>query len=465
MSQLNVLLVVYAFPPAGGVGVLRAASLARYLPLSDIRLDVLTTRNPSSVGQDVSLLREIPADVTIHRTLSVDLPFGIKKRLKTIITGARPPAAKAACKEPKSDSHPLKRAIQDILLPDPQVLWLPIVTRAARRIVRERKIDVVVITGSPYSTFLLAPKLRRPFPQLSIVLDFRDEWLSTSFDAASFSFSRSGRARTFAVRAEAEAVASATAVVAVTRAARRAIRSRYPHEHEEKFQHIPNGYDATRLSLSRTAQKSIGRGKITVAYVGTVYTSTEPTTLVEALKSLPGEIKSQLLVRFIGHVEELRYRQALLELGEMVELVGYMPQRQALEALNSADYALLVTHDPLNVSAKFYDYLGGRKPILACVPPQSDARCLLEELNAGWWAGNHDVQAIRQMFIDAVERRGSLSDSFQPASEKIARYERAVIAGDYANFLHSLATAHSTSAAAGKMRPVPGRRLLPNTHI
>src|SRR5277367_5406130 len=78
MSLLNVLLVVYAFPPAGGVGVLRAASLARYFPAEGIKLDVLTTRNPSSVGTDHSLLRELPPEVNIHRTITLDLPFGIK---------------------------------------------------------------------------------------------------------------------------------------------------------------------------------------------------------------------------------------------------------------------------------------------------------------------------------------------------------------------------------------------------
>ena len=54
MSLLNVLLVTYSFPPAGGVGVLRAASLARYFPAEGIRLDVLTTRNASAVGSDPS---------------------------------------------------------------------------------------------------------------------------------------------------------------------------------------------------------------------------------------------------------------------------------------------------------------------------------------------------------------------------------------------------------------------------
>jgi hypothetical protein len=75
MSDLNVLLVSYSFPPAGGTGVMRAASLARHLPAEKIRLDVLTTRNASAVGTDSSLLKEIPNEVSIHRTITL-LPLG-----------------------------------------------------------------------------------------------------------------------------------------------------------------------------------------------------------------------------------------------------------------------------------------------------------------------------------------------------------------------------------------------------
>ena len=96
MTVLNVLLVTYSFPPAGGVGVLRAASLARYLPAEGIQLDVLTTRNASAVGTDSSLLNEIPAGVNIHRTITLDLPFGVKKWIKERITGAKPPASRPA---------------------------------------------------------------------------------------------------------------------------------------------------------------------------------------------------------------------------------------------------------------------------------------------------------------------------------------------------------------------------------
>src|SRR3974377_1088342 len=95
MSPLKVLLVVYSFPPAGGVGTLRAASLARYFPAENIQLDVLTTRNPSSLRTDLQIRTEIPPEVPIHRPVTLDLPFGIKKRVKRLLTGAKPPTAQA----------------------------------------------------------------------------------------------------------------------------------------------------------------------------------------------------------------------------------------------------------------------------------------------------------------------------------------------------------------------------------
>jgi glycosyltransferase involved in cell wall biosynthesis len=439
MSDLNVLLVVYAFPPAGGVGVLRAASLARYLPAEGIRLDVLTTRNPSSVGMDLSLLREIPPEVMIHRTITLDLPFSIKKRLKRLVTGARPPLTHTDGSAAAGKPNLLKRALQDLLLPDPQVTWLPVLTRAARRIVRERKIDLVLITGAPYSNYLLAERLRKSFPKLAIVLDFRDEWLSTSFEAASFQFSRSERARSFAIQAEAGAVASATAVVAVTEAARREIRARYLHDPESKFQLIPNGFDSTRLHRPVSLPDPRPSGKIVVTYIGTVYTSTEPAMLVQALQSLPPEVKSCFKFRFIGHIEEPRYHDALLQLGDMVELKGYLPQHEALAALNETDYVLLITHDRLNISAKFYDYIGAGKPILGCIHPQSDVRRLLEDLRAGWWVDSRDLEAIRRLFMDVAAAGNSRLASFRPDLEKIARYERKVLAQRYAALLYLIA--------------------------
>jgi glycosyltransferase involved in cell wall biosynthesis len=295
------------------------------------------------------------------------------------------------------------------------------------------------------------------FPHLPIVLDFRDEWLSTSFGVASFQFNRSERARRFAVEAEAKAVSSATAVVAVTDAARREIRSRYPNDPDSKFHHIPNGFDATRLPTSKNAPAPSNGERIIVTYVGSVYSSTEPTTFVQALQSLPAEVKSRFKVRFIGRIEEPGYRASLLGLGDMVELRGYVPQREALAAMNETDYALLISHDRLNVSAKFYDYIGACKPILGCVHPDGDIRKMLEQLRAGWWADSHDVEGIRQLFLDAAARGKAPFSDYQPDIEKIAQYERRVLAHRYADLLHSIAGRHKVLSQQEPVAEVSGR--------
>ena len=436
MSFLNVLLVTYSFPPAGGVGVLRAASLARYLPSEEIQLDVLTTRNASAVGTDSSLLETIPAEVSIHRTITLDLPFGLKKAIKRLISGGKSPAGTVSAAGSPGKPNLLKQILGDNLLPDPQVTWLPILARAARRIVRERNIDLVLITVPPFSSVLLVEKLRKEFPRLPIVVDFRDEWLSTTIDLVSFS--KTQRAIAVAKDAERRAATNATAVVAVSEAARREIRARYPQEPDSKFQLIPNGWDATKVQVSRLPAASRDGGAIVITYLGSIYGSTEPTSLVQALQSLPHEVRSQFKFRFIGRIEEPRYRANLLELGEIVELKGFVPQHEALAAMNETDYALLISHDRLNISAKFYDYIGAGKPILGCVHPDGDVRALLEELQAGWWAGSHDVEGIRQLLLDVAARGKAPFREFQPDTEKIAQYERQVLARRYAGLLHSI---------------------------
>lgn len=431
---MNLLLISFSFPPAGGVGVLRALSLAKYLPESDVRVDVLTARNAPAVGKDMSLLRQIPAEVMVHRSWTLDLPFWLRKSVKKAVTGGKAKAAPAAAQQSKRGGNPLKQFIGNLLLPDPQVGWLPFALPAAERIIRERKIDVVVITVPPFSSVRLATRLRKKFPALPIVVDFRDEWLTTTLDLVSFN--SNSKARMVAHKAEAEAVRDSSAVVLVTEAAKRELQGRYPGVPEEKFVCIPNGYDTPPPTAESAGSASRNTAqRMVLTYTGTVYGSTAPGSFVEAVKGLPESVQSRLLVRFIGHIETPAYREQLLSLGEMVELKGFVPQAEALAAIRETDYLLLITHDRINVAAKFYDYLGGGKPILGAVHRDGDVRRLLEETRAGRWADVDDPVAIRQMLMDAV---GGAGAEPAPDYEQIAAYHRRPLTARYAALLGEL---------------------------
>lgn len=439
---MNVLLITFSFPPAGGVGVLRALSLAKYLPGNDIRVDVLTARNAPAVGKDNSLLRQVPESVTVHRTWTLDLPFWLRKSVKKVVSGGGRVGATTQTAG-KRRGNPLKRLIGNLLLPDPQVGWLPFALPAAKRLIRERKIDLVLITVPPFSSVKLVPRLRKIFPALPIVVDFRDEWLSTTINLVSFN--NNERARTVAHKAEAEAVRDATAVVMVTEAARQELRGRYPGQPADKFHCVPNGFDITPPSPVTVSEAAPGgsQRKTILTYIGTVYGSTDPGNFINAVKGLPEAVRSRLKVRFIGHIETPAYRESLLSLGDMVELKGFVPQAEALKAIQDTTYLLLITHDRINVAAKLYDYLGGGKPILGAVHRDGDVRRLLEETGAGWWADVDDVEAIRRLLIEAVERQDTLAQAFRPDLHRIASYHRRPLAQRYAALLRETAGAPS----------------------
>jgi glycosyltransferase involved in cell wall biosynthesis len=409
--------------------VLRALSLAKYLPESGIRVDVMTARNAAAVGKDSSLLEQVPKSVTVHRTWTLDLPFGLRKAVKKIVSG-RGAAGGGTASTSGGTGNPVKQFVGNLLLPDPQVGWLPFALPAARRIIRERKIDAVVVTVPPFSSVRLVTRLRRIFPELPIVLDFRDEWLATTLDLVSFNSNQ--RARNVAHKAEAEAVRDASAIVMVTEAARRELMKRYPGVKAGKFHCIENGFDRDYSAESGAGLVDAGSGKTVLTYIGTVYGSTDPRSVVEAVLGLPAEIRAQLRLRFIGHIESGVYREALHSLGETVELKGFVPQVEALRAIEDTTYLLLITHDRINVAAKFYDYLGGGKPILGAVHRDGDVRRMLEETRAGWWADVDDVRAIQLMLIEAVERRGRLREEFRPDRERVAGYHRRPLAARYA---------------------------------
>ena len=270
---MNVLLITFSFPPAGGVGVMRALSLAKYLPQCGVNVDVLTARNAPAVIRDEALLAQVPDSVRVHRTWTLDLPFALRKGIKKLLQreGGKAPAQSRTSATP-TRPNALKTLVANLLLPDPQIGWLPFASRAAARIVRKRSIDAVIITVPPFSSVMLAKGLRKRFPHLPIVLDFRDEWLNTTLHLVSLN--ANPRARAIAERTEREAVEAATAVVAVTESARDAIRARYPSQPDAKFVTISNGFDGSMpAALLQHARTPSGK-RVVLTYLGTVYGST-----------------------------------------------------------------------------------------------------------------------------------------------------------------------------------------------
>ena len=77
----KILLITYAFPPVGGIMVQRILSLAKYLPAQGFEVHVLTPRNPATPVFDHELLKQVPAEVVVHRSFTPEPPFYLRKKI------------------------------------------------------------------------------------------------------------------------------------------------------------------------------------------------------------------------------------------------------------------------------------------------------------------------------------------------------------------------------------------------
>ncbi len=426
MADARVLLIAYWFPPAGGIAVQRALSLARYLPQHGCQVHVLAPRNPPSPVIDPALLRQVPPEVTMHRAWTPMPPANLRKKLWGFISRPKPASAPKArvSTAAKGKGGVLSGLVQRLLCPDPEVVWVPFAARRARQIVKKHKIDTVIITAPPFSAFLIGIALKRQFPKLRLLSDFRDEWLR--FFLSTFEFQKNAYLRQRAEAIERDIVEASSAVVTVTPSLVEELRKRYSSQPPEKFICIPNGYDPAAFAgfHSRAHEGS----KIVVTYAGTVYSTTSPRCYFEALDSLPEDLRSRVETRFVGRIAD--DQKPLLSSRAGVKLLGYVPQAEALRCMEETDYLLLTMSDPTATTGKIYEYLATGKPIVAFSPLDGEVAHTLQETGGGWCIDPADSEATRSCVEQMAT--GKLIESFQPNLDAIRRYERPRLAGEFA---------------------------------
>jgi glycosyltransferase involved in cell wall biosynthesis len=448
MPRKRLLIISYLFPPAGGVGVQRALNFAKYLPDCGYDVHVLSATNAAVPNRDPELLRQLPDSVVIHGSFTPEIPFGIRQAAWRLLSGsrkaARPGGAKEAGQEKPTASPQQKRGlrglvqrvIRRVLCPEPEILWVPFALRQARRIVRRHNIDVVLVTAPPFSAFLVGTALKKEFPHLKLISDFRDAWFG--FYLSNFDYQSSEPTQRRAAEIEREAVETSDLVVAVTRSTITDIRNRYPEQPDSKFVVVHNGYDPQAFAGFQPAPPD--PAKLVVLHVGTVYGASSARTYVDALESLPEEIRSRVETRFIGRVTS-EEEAHLVGRNVQVSLTGFLPHKQALRSMEEADYLLLIMNDPVTLPGKLFEYLATGKPIIALAPRGSEVEELIRSTGAGFCAPAGDPHALSQMLHTAFDR--DLRDHKEHAARRpdwtsIRKFERPRLARKLHDFVAGL---------------------------
>jgi len=421
MPRDRVLLISYLFPPSGGVGVPRAVSYARYLPLHHCEVFVLTARYPATPLYDYDLLKTVPPETKVIRAFNPEIPYGIRDRFwKRVIAGEQEPDRARAASGGGVKSV-VKRTIQRAFCPDVQVVWTPFAIRAARRIVERHKITTVLVNLPPFSCLKIAVAVKRRFPGVKLILEFRDEWIENYF--AQYDTAATDYKLALARKLERDSVECADFVNAVTRAQLAQIRRRYPEQPDRKFLYAPNGYDPT--VYANLQSRAAPGGKMVVTHFGTVYANATARPIVnylDAVDGLPDQIRSRVETWLIGRVS--REAAAFVESRRhSVRQFGFMSKEAARPYLEETSYNLIVSGNPTTHGGKLFDYLGTGKPILALCPVDGEMAQIIRETRTGWCVNPDDLAAIRQLLISSFDRLEHAATDWNPDQEAIRQYE------------------------------------------
>jgi len=359
MSELKALIVSYVFPPAGGAGVQRVLKLVKYLPQAGVRPAVLTARDPSVPLADPSLLSDVPVGTEVVRARTFEPRYAAKRVAWQSAAGTEPSA-----------SQRVRRAAvalgRRLLVPDPQVLWLPAAQLAlARRLTQKQPDDVLFISGPPFSQFLLA-LLARLRPGTAVVLDYRDEWTMTS---SAYEMSAESRLNE---RLERAVLRHAHAITTATEHFRAALLARFPRLDPERVHTIPNGYDPDDFPTNLPGPSG---KRLRLTYSGTVFRLTSAAGLLAGLRLLharDAELARLLEVRFVGRIvdTEAKHFEGSEALG--VSRLGYVEHARAIGHLAESHAALCILDHVEGVEriypAKIFEIMRVGRPCLALTP-------------------------------------------------------------------------------------------------
>ncbi len=413
----KVLVIAYYFPPMGLSGVQRTLKFVKYLPEYGWQPTVLTVTPTGYFAQDYSLLDEIhPQKVTVERVGSLDPNRFFRK--------------KGVVKMPSERWRKILTFISDtFFIPDNKIGWKKKAFAAASKLFEEQRYDVIFATAPPFTDLLIGAALAKKFKK-PLVVDYRDPWL-----AYPTKYYPTPLHRWKNYRLEKDVLKTASRIITTNRRVKELILKRYKFLEYHDVTILPQGYDPADFLQDKLPVPP--KKKMRITHAGIFYGDRTPAHFLKALKKVFAEhsaLKGQIEATFIGIFQD-EYLNMIRDMGleESVTVTGYLDHRPCVQHIMSADVLWLMLNNDKQSPGKFYEYLGARKPILACVP-DGFIRQTLKEAEGGVIVDPADVDGIAAAIVEYHHQ--FVSNTLpRPKEEIVTKYDRVVLTNELSKIL------------------------------
>lgn len=416
MKQKRILIITYYWPPSGGPGVQRWLKFVKYLPEFGWKPTIFIPENPSYPIVDETLEEEVSKDLEIIKT-KIWEPYQIAE-----FFGKDNKKFKAGQFDVgKNQSWKSKLSIWvrgNFFIPDARVFWVKPSVEFLKKYLKENHFDAFVTTGPPHSLHLIGLELKKEFPNLKWIADFRDPWTEISY-YKHLKLTKSSDKKHRNLEAQVFKTADITLATSFTDA------ENFRKKGANSFC-ITNGFDedaSTPLSITtqnpQTLNPSNAQTKFTLSYIGVLEQLRNPEILWKVLGELIKEnknFKDDFELKFVGRIDDkILEKIENSELKNSVKNLGYLSHSAANAEMRNSDL-LLITNFPNETSkgiipGKIFEYLQTGNQILSFGPKDGDVKKILEETNAGKHFSYDDSEPLKSFILEKYQdwKNGNLS--------------------------------------------------------
>jgi glycosyltransferase involved in cell wall biosynthesis len=447
----RVLIITTAFPPQPTVGRQRSVKFAKYLPEFGWKPVILTIDDRYLLDRDDDILKELPADLQVHRAFFLPDPLQSVRKIvhrPTLLSETQESSLDSGQKSrfslPKRAFHTAMRTYWKwgrsyLCIPDQYITWLPFALAKAFQIHRKEPFDVVMTTAPQYTTFIVGWFIKRLTGKPWIV-DFRDLWTGNHLRL----YMPSWRAR-FESWLERTIIRRADHLIVVSPRMSEFVENLHTDFPPERIHVITNGFDEEDFPNVK-AMTSPG-DYFTITYTGRLDSHRTAKHFLCAVGELLNErasYRQTMRINLFGkvHPDEQQNLQSVIDkyhLAPIMNFVPYIKYREALLAQATSTVNLLIldhsSHNcDLVIPGKTFEYLAAGRPILALVQ-DGDCKQIILGSQAGITCDPLDVKGIKEVLRSLIEKHLKGELSFRPDPEVLSRYHRRELTGKLARVL------------------------------